>query len=198
MPFHSLLPEIAQREVRCIHLQPAPGVPLTSGLSAGEYAFVEFYCEDLNCDCRRVFIQVLARHQQDQVLASINYGWEEESFYRERMSYDPDAPRQIVQGSLDPINTQSEHSEELLELFQQHVLDESKPTKPRSAARRPKSNAPSASGSTVNRAFVGASSWKRSRTSASQMEWSSPGKWPSKWVMCRRMRDWRICCEDSL
>jgi hypothetical protein len=125
IPFHSLCPEIAQREVRCVPLGAVPGVTPTSGLSAGEYAFVEFYCEDLNCDCRRVFIQVLARHRQDQVLASINCGWEKESFYRKRMPYDLDAPRQIVKASLDPINTQSEHSEELLELFQQHVLDES-------------------------------------------------------------------------
>src|SRR5439155_4036687 len=89
IPFHSLLPEIAQREVRCIHLGAAPGESPDSGLSAGEYAFVEFYCEDLDCDCRRVFIEVIARHQQDQVLASINYGWDEESFYRKRMSWDP-------------------------------------------------------------------------------------------------------------
>lgn len=124
MPFHSLLPEIAQREVRCINLQAVPGVTPSSSLSAGEYAFVEYYCEDLECDCRRVFIQVIARHRQDKILASINCGWEKESFYRKRMSWDPDAPRQIVRGSLDPINQQSEHAEELLELFQRHVLDE--------------------------------------------------------------------------
>src|SRR2546427_7823546 len=105
IPFHSLLPEIAQREVRCIHLQAVPGVTPISSLSAGEYAFVEFYCDDLECDCRRVFLQVIARHRQDKILASINYGWDDESFYRERMPHDPDAPRQIVQGSLDPINT---------------------------------------------------------------------------------------------
>lgn len=123
-PFHSVLPELAQREVRCIHLGAAPDGSPGSGLSAGEYAFVELYCDDLQCDCRRVFIQVLARHQQDQVLASINYGWEKESFYRKGMAWDPDAPREIVRGALDPINEQSEHSEALLELFQQHVLDE--------------------------------------------------------------------------
>lgn len=124
MPFHSMLPEIAQREVRCIHLQVVPGVAPDSGLSAGEYAFVEFYCEDLACDCRRVFLEVIARHRQDEVLASINYGWEKETFYRKRMPWDPRAPKEIVQGSLDPINEQSEHAEELLDLFQRHVLDE--------------------------------------------------------------------------
>jgi hypothetical protein len=122
--FHTLLPELAQREVRCLHLGDAPGVPPGAGLPPGEYAFVEFYCEDLNCDCRRVFLQVFARHEADRVLASINYGWEDEAFYRQRMPWDPEAPREVVQGALDPMNPQSEHSAELLELFQRHVLDE--------------------------------------------------------------------------
>ena len=107
-----------------MHLGAVPGVTPTSGLPAGEYAFVEFYCEDLACDCRRVFLQVIARHRQDEVLASINYGWEKESFYRKRIPWDANAPRQIVRGSLDPLNEQSEFAEELLELFQRHVLDE--------------------------------------------------------------------------
>lgn len=121
---HSLLPEIAQRELRCVSVQQQPGAPRASGLPSGAYAFVEYYCEDLNCDCRRVFIEVIAQHSSGEVLASINYGWEAESFYRKRMPYDPDAARLIVEGSLDPMNTQSEHSNDLLELFQQHVLDE--------------------------------------------------------------------------
>lgn len=124
IPFNSLLPEIAQREMRRIQVQPQPGGPPASGLPAGEYVFDEFYCEDLGCDCRRVFIQVIAPHQGGRILASINYGWEEESFYRQRMPYNPKAPREIVQASLDPINKQSEHSEELLGLFRQHVRDE--------------------------------------------------------------------------
>lgn len=122
--FHSVLPELAQRETRCIRVGPSPDATPGNSLPADEYAFVEFYCEDLNCDCRRVFIQVIGRNRPDTVLASINYGWEPASFYRERMPSDPNAPREIVEGSLDPMNAQSKHSMELLELFQQHVLDE--------------------------------------------------------------------------
>jgi len=121
---HSLLPDLAQREVRCVHLSDVPGVAPGTTLPAGEYAYIEFYCPDLECDCRRVFLQVIGRHRQDQVLASINYGWEKESFYRKRLPFDPDAPRQIVRGSLDPLNAQSEHAEKLLELFRRFVLDE--------------------------------------------------------------------------
>jgi hypothetical protein len=67
---------------------------------------------------------VIARHRQDKILATINYGWEKESFYRKRLPWDPQAPRNIVRGSLDPLLEQSEHSADLLELFQQFVLDE--------------------------------------------------------------------------
>ncbi len=123
--FHAVLPDLAQREVRCIHVSDEPGLFPSPGLPAGEYAFAEFYCEDLNCDCRRVFIQVLARDQRDQVLASINYGWEDEAFYRQKMSYDPEAPAQVVNASLDPLNTQSVYSADLLRIFQQQVREES-------------------------------------------------------------------------
>ncbi len=46
-PFHTLCPEIAQREVRCVHVLAAPGVASHGALSPGEYAYVEFYCDDL-------------------------------------------------------------------------------------------------------------------------------------------------------
>ena len=123
MPFHSLLPEIAQREVRCVHVGPS-STP-TQTLPADEYCYLEFYCEDLGCDCRRVFLQVVAKSEPGKTLASINYGWESEAFYRKRMPWDPKAPGEIVRGSLDPINSQSKYSAEFLALFQRVVLDES-------------------------------------------------------------------------
>jgi len=122
-PLHSLLPDLAFREVCCLYVQTPPGAP-PAGLPAGQYAFIELYCSDLSCDCRRVFIQVIERNHQDNVFASINFGWEKEAFYRKRLPWDPDAPRAIVRGSLDPMNEQSEYAEELLELFKRRVLDE--------------------------------------------------------------------------
>jgi len=118
-PLHSLLPELAQREVRCLHLvDNGPGPP------PDEYCYLESYCEDLTCDCRRVFLAVISRGQPGKIFASINYGWEKESFYRKRMPYDPDAARNLVRGELDPINAQSEFAGFLLEGFRKIVLDE--------------------------------------------------------------------------
>lgn len=117
-PLHSLFPELARREVRCLHFGPGPGLP------AGEYIYLEFYCEDLACDCRRMFLQVISPNEPGRVFASINYGWEKESFYRKRMPYDPEAACDLVRGELDPINEQSEYAELLLKGFQELVLDE--------------------------------------------------------------------------
>jgi hypothetical protein len=122
--FHSLLPELAQREVRCVHLGPAPGATPETALPADEYAYLEFYCEDLSCDCRRVFLQVIAKGQPGKVFASIGYGWEKESFYRKRMPWAPEDAIGTVRGELDPLNEQSEFAQEFLDLFRRVVLDE--------------------------------------------------------------------------
>ncbi len=123
-PFHSLFPELAQREVRCVHLVREPGSAPELALPPDEYIYLEFYCEDLQCDCRRVFLQVISRGQPGKVFASISYGWEKESFYRKRMPWDPDDARGTVRGELDLLNEQSEFAQNFLELFQQVVLDE--------------------------------------------------------------------------
>ena len=124
IPFHSLLPEVAQREVRCVHLGPASAPASQPALPADEYVYLEYYCDDLQCDCRRVFLQVIAKDQPGKVFASISYGWEKESFYRKRTPWDPDSARGTVRGELDPLNEQSEFAQDFLDLFQRVVLDE--------------------------------------------------------------------------
>jgi hypothetical protein len=123
-PFHSVFRELAQREVRCVRLGPAADPVPEPGLLADEYIYLEFYCEDLDCDCRRVFLQVIAKGQPGKVFASIAYGWEKESFYRKRMPWAPDEAKGTVRGELDPLNEQSEFAEDFLDLFQRVVLDE--------------------------------------------------------------------------
>ena len=118
IPFHLACPETAARETRSVIVGPGPVLP------ASEYAYVEFYCPDPGCDCRRVFIQVFSSDLPQTVLASINFGWERERFYRRKMPYDPEASRQITRGCLDPINKQSEYAPLLLSLFQDIVADE--------------------------------------------------------------------------
>jgi hypothetical protein len=85
---------------------------------------MEYFCNDLTCDCRRVFLQVISRGQPGKIFASISYGWEKGSFYRKRMPWAPDEAKGTVRGELDPLNEQSEFAADFLRLFQNVILDQ--------------------------------------------------------------------------
>jgi hypothetical protein len=74
--FHSRFSKMAERETRTAHVRGLRGLP------DGEYAFFESYCDDQQCDCRRVIITVLRSDTGSRVWATINYGWESARFYQ--------------------------------------------------------------------------------------------------------------------
>jgi hypothetical protein len=63
-------------QVRAVTIAKSPQIP------DGEYQFVDMYCNDPLCDCRKTMIQVL--HNGTNV-ATINFGWEPHSFYEKWM-----------------------------------------------------------------------------------------------------------------
>ena len=69
--FHSLFPELAQREVRCIHLLPHADAKPDPNCPDNQFHCIEFFCEDLTCDCRRAFIQITEAGGDQRVIASI-------------------------------------------------------------------------------------------------------------------------------
>ncbi|MGK7949215.1 MAG: hypothetical protein AB4368_10535 [Xenococcaceae cyanobacterium] len=76
VPFYKFYPEIAERETRTIKM--FPGQP--SGLPAGDYGFGEMFCDEPDCDCRKVFFSVVSsRH--NKVEAVVTYGWSTANFY---------------------------------------------------------------------------------------------------------------------
>ena len=115
VPFYTRFRELAFQEMRTATLpQGYLGVP------PGEYGFVELYCNEAGCDCRRVHLQVVTPPPNSRVLANINYGWGSEAFYR-RWGAAPD-PFTGAGPFLDPLNAQSEHAPALLRLFEEVVL----------------------------------------------------------------------------
>lgn len=108
-PFHERFPEVAEKETRTIIAVNDPDLP------KGEYGLVEAYCNEANCDCRRVFFNVYS-WQMREVVAVIAYGWESREYYVQW--FGEDDPRVIpdLQGpSLNLASPQSELAPVLLE-----------------------------------------------------------------------------------
>jgi len=105
LPFHALYPDLAKDETRVMH------VPAGDDLPQGAYLFMEAFCTEPECDCRRVLIQVIHAETRRQV-ATINYAFEAAT-----PPFD-DEPQVF----LDPMNPQSEYSDRLLKAFETLML----------------------------------------------------------------------------
>ena len=64
-------------QVRTVEIEKSPQLP------DGEYSFIDTYCSDPACDCRKTMIQVM---HDEKLVSIINYGWEPAAFYRNWMS----------------------------------------------------------------------------------------------------------------
>jgi hypothetical protein len=102
-PYFMLFPPGAPVETRFLHVRGA------KGLSDGSYRFVEFYCDEAGCDCRRVVIQVW--DESDRSLATINFGWESPEFYTEwSKSGDPAVGQAMASVMTEPLGPQSKYT----------------------------------------------------------------------------------------
>lgn len=117
LAFAAKFGELAFKETRSVT------VPAGNPMPAGEYGFLEYYCTDENCDCRRLIIRVFDQHSGDKVWATISYGWENAAFYR-KWSPGTDNAEEWSRPTLDPINPQSKYAEYFLALFGQMIQDQ--------------------------------------------------------------------------
>ncbi|MEW6738163.1 MAG: hypothetical protein AB1489_43215 [Acidobacteriota bacterium] len=67
LAFNTLFPELAITQMRVLTIKGMGIIP------DDEYGLLEFYCDQLDCDCRRVIVNVVS-HRTQQFLASISYG----------------------------------------------------------------------------------------------------------------------------
>lgn len=111
--------DLAFRETRVLTVLPGKEVP------ADEYGFLEFYCDDGSCDCRRVMIKVLGRRSGDQAWATISYGWETPAFYRNWGGAGFADVESLCRPMLDPLNPQSAHADYFLAVFEDLIKDQS-------------------------------------------------------------------------
>lgn len=109
MAFHDLFPEVGFDETRTVTVFEE-----TDDLPKDSYGFVEFYCVDPTCNCRRVMLNVLSE-KHSKHLATINH------------SFEPPPQGDVIdeQTFLDALNPQSTHSMALLHLFESVLLQDS-------------------------------------------------------------------------
>lgn len=118
IPFYTHFRDLAARETRTITLRGRTDIP------DGEYALVEFYCDEPDCDCRRVILRVVSAPPDLHTYATINYGWESPEFYTAWMHGDAKAAAMMQGASLEPFGPQSQHSAAFLELVKMALQDE--------------------------------------------------------------------------
>jgi len=114
------LPKIAEQGTRSIIV-----VDDKQGLPRGAYSFVETYCTDKTCDCRRTIVQVFNPESGfENLLASISYGWEPWAFYKNwGLSLPKDMIDMLKGPAFEPSFPKSELSDLLLEQFKMSLQD---------------------------------------------------------------------------
>ena len=110
VPFYSKFPDLAVKETRTVRTFGDADIP------DGEYGFIEHYCDEPGCDCRRVLINVMTPDTGQMIWATMTFGWESGKSYQCRLSNTEDGG--MTKGpSLDPLNPQTKYAPALLRLF---------------------------------------------------------------------------------
>ena len=116
-PFYEKFPEIAQKETRSIIAIGDPKLP------EGNYALIELYCDEVGCDCRRVFFSIFSE-RRNEFVAVIAYGWENSKFYADWFGdNDPMIIGELKGPVLNVASPQSELAPILLDKIKYVLMD---------------------------------------------------------------------------
>ena len=116
MAFNSKFPEIAEKETRSITI-----VDNSNGLENGQYFFIEKFCTDRTCDCRRAMVQVFGPN--GKFFATLSYGWESLDFYTQWMYGNSSISHTIIGAQLYSQSPQTKDSNQFLDFFKTMLED---------------------------------------------------------------------------
>lgn len=119
IPLIAKCPE-ACRQTVCIPIFDHETIP------EGLFALLESYCSDPECDCRRVFLNVIDKYDPKKILATIGFGWEDVEFYEKwlgdkNMKY---LAKEMKGPILEPGGVQTKYSNDFLDIFKERILTE--------------------------------------------------------------------------
>lgn len=116
--FHSLFPNVAEKETRKITLMEGHGLDLP----AWDYSFLEMFCDEKGCDCRRVMFSIVSSRREG-ILAVVGWGWEDDSFYGKWLGRDDRHLIEEMKGRcLNLASPQSDLAQALLYLTENRLL----------------------------------------------------------------------------
>ena len=117
-PFFEFFPNVAKEETRVITILDGPPWKLPPA----DYPFLEMFCNEPGCDCRRVMFTVQSSLDSEPK-AVIAYGWEKKKFYVKWFrNTDPRVIKDLMGPVLNSSSPTTELSEELLTLFKTVLL----------------------------------------------------------------------------
>lgn len=115
-PFYERFGDLALMETRSITMHNDPTLP------DDDFGFLEAYCNDENCDCRRVFFNVASR-KRNEIVGVIAWGWESKAFYAKwYRQNDPEIVEELKGPILNPTSQQSELAPALLQAVRDILL----------------------------------------------------------------------------
>ncbi|MCK5155347.1 MAG: hypothetical protein KAQ69_02870 [Spirochaetales bacterium] len=118
--FHDRFPDVAERETRTVTVIDSSAYNLPSA----QYAFLEMFCDEPGCDCRRVFLSVVSPLKKD-ILAVIAWGWEEREFYIKWIGDDNlYTINDLIGPTLNSASPQSNLAPALLNLFRKLLIQD--------------------------------------------------------------------------
>jgi hypothetical protein len=115
-PFYEKFPGIAENETRSITVFNHAHIP------NGKYVFLEMYCPDYSCDCRKASILVLEDNAHKK-MALISYGWASMKFYLKWGLSKGDA-ESLTKGYVDPLGENTKYSSYFLDIFLNSIKEE--------------------------------------------------------------------------
>lgn len=115
--FFEFYPDVAENETRVLTLLGRSEY----GLPPDEYAFIEMFCDEPGCDCRRVFFHVQSEKHGN--VATIAYGWESREFYVKWFGRnDKSTIDELVGPFLNLASPQSKYANALLNVVKEILL----------------------------------------------------------------------------
>lgn len=118
IPFSEKFPHL--KETRFLTVLDNAMLPLPPDV----YELVETYCDDDDCDCRRVLLHV-ASEKHNKIVAVIGFGWENRKFY-EKWLNENDAViiDELIGPALNMASSQSKIAPQLLQVVKDRVLQD--------------------------------------------------------------------------